>query len=169
MLNLTSQYKSVDKLFVPFERLFSEILQDTPFAWRQYAPEPPSGLTQAAPSCFALAVESFVDKKGGSYHCNVSLPGVDPKDVNVQIEGDALTISGERKMDPQMAEAMVIQSEGWYGSFQRTIAVPKAVNLAEVKAEYRNGVLEITAPVDHSLSARKIQIRTAAEPKQINS
>ena len=168
MLNLTSQYNSVDKLFAPFEQLFNEVLQGTPLGWRQYATEPASGATQAA-SCFALAVESFVDKKGGSYHCRISLPGIDPKDVNVQVEGNTLTISGERKMDPEMAEATVLQSEGWYGSFQRAIAVPRAVNLNDVKAEYRNGVLEITAPISASALPRRIEVQAASEPKQISS
>lgn len=169
MLNFTPQSNSIDKMFAPFEQLFSEVMQGTPLAWRQYASEPLPFATAPVPQCSALAVESFVDKKGGTYHCRISLPGVDPKDVNVQVEGTTITISGERKMDPQMAEATVLQSEGWYGAFQRRIAVPKAINLNEVKAEYRNGVLEITAPLDQSALSRKIQIQTAPDSKQIGS
>jgi HSP20 family molecular chaperone IbpA len=169
MLNLVPQSNSIDKLFAPFEQILNEVMQGTPLGWRQYANEPLSYGTESAPRCFALAAESFVDKKGGSYHCRISIPGVDPKDVNVQVEGTTITISGERKIDAQMAEATVLQSEGWYGSFQRTITVPKPVNLNEVKAEYRNGILEITAPISATALPRRIEVQAVPEVKQIES
>jgi HSP20 family molecular chaperone IbpA len=162
MLNLPLQSNSVEKFFAPFDQVFQEILKDTPLAWKQYPSEP-------AMNHFSPAVEFYVDQEAGLYSCRAILPGVEPSEINVQVEGRFLTIRGERKSLMAGKQPEWLHSEVWYGTFKRTLTVPEAVNLDQIKAEYRNGVLEITAPLATSAMPRKIQVQAAAEPKQITS
>jgi len=67
---------------------------------------------------FAPAVESFIDKDDKKFHCQVMLPGVEPKDVNIQVQGNTLTISGERRDVRETKEADYHHREITYGSFQ---------------------------------------------------
>src|SRR5215470_12205383 len=76
-------------------------------------------------SGFAPAIESFIDKDGKKFHCQVMLPGVDPKDVNLQVVGNTLAISGERSNTRETREADYLHREISYGSFQRYIPLPE--------------------------------------------
>ena len=95
-------------------------------------------------SQFSPAVESFIDKDDKKFHCQVVLPGVDPKDVDIQVQGNTLTISGERTNSREAREADFLQREITYGSFTRSLALPEGVDRERPSAEYRNGKLEIT-------------------------
>lgn len=84
------------------------------------------------------------------------LPGVDPKDVDIQVENGTLTLKGERKFESDVKEDDYRRVERVYGSFLRSFALPPTVDAEKVKAEYRNGVLELKLPK-----------RPEAKPKQI--
>lgn len=107
------------------------------------------------------AVEAFVDKEGKKYVCRVTLPGVEPKDVQVQAQGNVLVIRGERKITHRAKETELFEEEISYGIFERTLTLPEGVNVEKLTAEYVNGVLEITAPVAAAALPRKIEIKTA--------
>lgn len=108
---------------------------------------------------FSPAVESFIDKAGKKFHCQVMLPGVDPKDVNLQVLGNTLTISGERSTSRETKEADYLHREITYGSFQRSVLLPEGIDKDKLNAEYRNGILEITAPIAAAALPRKVEIR----------
>lgn len=108
---------------------------------------------------FAPAIESFIDKDGRKFHCQVMLPGVDPKDVNIQVLGNTLTLSGERSSSRETKEADYLHREITYGSFQRSILLPEGVDKDRLAAEYRNGMLEITAPISAAALPRKVEIK----------
>ena len=114
---------------------------------------------------FIPAVETSIDKDGKKFHCQVMLPGIDPKDVNIQVLGNTLTISGERSNTREVKEADYLQREITYGSFQRTIELPEGVDKDKVNAEYRNGVLEITAPISAAALPRKIEVKSLPAAK----
>ena len=84
------------------------------------------------------------------------LPGVDPKDVDIQVENGTLTLKGERKFESDVKEDDYRRVERVYGSFLRSFALPSTVDAEKVEAEYRNGVLELKLPK-----------RPEAKPKQI--
>jgi HSP20 family protein len=119
---------------------------------------------------FAPAVESYVDRQGKKFVCRVALPDIDPKEVSIQVHGNMLTITGERKVKNEQKEADYVQSELMYGYFERTIPLPEGVEPNKVDAEYRNGVLEITAPIAAAALPRRVEIKNA-EPgsKQIGA
>ena len=108
---------------------------------------------------FSPAVESFIDKEGKKFHCQVMLPGVDPKDVSLQVQGSTLTISGQRSTSRETKEADFLHREITYGSFQRSILLPEGVDKDKFNAEYRNGILEITAPIAAAALPRKVEIK----------
>lgn len=113
---------------------------------------------------FSPAIESFIDKDGKKFHCQVALPGVDPKNVNLQVQGNTLTISGERAATRETKEADYLRREITYGSFQRTMLLPDGVDTDKLNAEYRNGILEITAPIAAAALPRKVEIKALPGP-----
>ncbi len=87
------------------------------------------------------------------------LPGVDPKDVGLQVQGNTLTISGERSASRETKETDYLRREITYGAFQRSILLPEGVDRDKLTAEYRNGILEITAPIAAAALPRKVEIK----------
>jgi len=116
---------------------------------------------------FVPAVESYVDKDGKKYICRVVLPGVEPKDVQIQAQGNLLTIRGERKLTRSTKEVDLREEEITYGAFERVLTLPEGVATDKLNAEYVNGVLEITAPVAAAALPRKIEIKTVPMTRQI--
>jgi HSP20 family protein len=93
------------------------------------------------------------------------LPGIDAKDVNLQVMGNTLTISGERSSSKETKESDYLQREISYGSFQRLIELPEGVDKDKLTAEYRNGILEITAPISAAALPRKIEVKSLPTAK----
>ena len=84
--------------------------------------------------------------RNGDFVVHMDLPGMDLKDIHVKFEEDELTVSGERKFDKEVKEEGYYRKESSYGTFERHISLPKGVKESDIKAEYDNGVLEITVP-----------------------
>ena len=87
---------------------------------------------------------------------NADLPGIDEKDLDIQVENDTLSIRGERKFDQKVNEDHYLRVERTYGSFSRSFGLPNTVNKEAVKAHYRSGVLTVELPK-----------RAESKPKQI--
>lgn len=145
-----------------FDEMFNRILNGRP--WAEW-PELPAFKKEFN---FTPAVEAYVDKEAKKYVCRVTLPGVEPKDLQVNAQGNFLTIHGERKFTRGMKEVEFTEREVVYGVFERTITLPEGVIVEKLTAEYVNGVLEITAPIAAAALPRKIEIGvTAPVVKQI--
>jgi len=143
---------------VDFRRDFDQTFNRF-FNWR--VPQEEQALTEG----FVPAIETSIDKDGKKFRCQVMLPGVDPKDVNIQVLGNALSISGERSSSRETKESDYLHREITYGSFQRLIELPEGVDKDKVAAEYRNGILEISAPIAAAALPRKIEVKTLAAAK----
>jgi HSP20 family protein len=102
------------------------------------------------------ALESFIDN--GKLMIRVDLPGIDPKDVEITVLGDTLTIRGKREQQREERGRNYLHREVTYGSFERSLRLPEGVKADEVKASYRNGVLELTVAVPQEAAARKVPI-----------
>jgi hypothetical protein len=102
---------------------------------------------------------------GKRFQCQVMLPGVDPGDVN-QVLGNTLTIGGERSSTRETKESDYLHRKISYGSFQRLIELPEGVDKDKLTAEYRNGVLEITATISAAALPRKIEVKSFPAPKE---
>lgn len=101
-------------------------------------------------------IESFVE--GDNLVVRADLPGINPKDVEVTASGDQLTIRGKREREQEKKGRDFIHREVLYGSFERTVRLPAGIKAEEVKASYRNGVLEVTAPMHEPAATRKVPI-----------
>ena len=77
---------------------------------------------------------------------SAELPGVDQKDIEVEIDNESLTIKGEKKEEKEEKGKGYYRAERSYGSFRRTIPLPCAIDVNKVTASHKKGVLSITLP-----------------------
>jgi HSP20 family protein len=110
-------------------------------------------------------IEAWVDKDEKKYHLSIALAGVDPKDIELNLQGNNLTVSGEQKVSEEKKDADFVYQEFAYGRFERSITLPEGVDTSKLTAEYKNGVLGITAPMSANALPRKVEIKTAAAAK----
>lgn len=89
-----------------------------------------------------------------SVYCN--LPGIDLKDIEVNIANNVLSIKGERKALSDKRK--VFKDEGWFGSFQRTLSLPPTIDSEKVKAELSDGVLRIKMDKKPESKPRQIEV-----------
>jgi HSP20 family molecular chaperone IbpA len=108
-----------------------------------------------------IPVESYTEN--GKYVVRADLPGVDPdKDIEVKVDGDVLTIHGERHEE----ERENGHSEVRYGSFTRSVRLPKGATAGDVAATYDAGVLVVTVPMSEAPSEPiKVAVQRGASPK----
>ena len=102
------------------------------------------------------AAESFT--RDGMHVVRLDLPGVDPKDIDISVVDDSLIIKGERKGSEEVKEKDYQYKETAYGRFERRLALPKGVDGDKIKANYRNGVLEVLIPLPVEVAGKKIPI-----------
>lgn len=89
------------------------------------------------------------------------LPGIDPKDVNVEIMEDQVLLSGEMKKEEEIKEDNYYRTERQYGHFERDVPLPNRVKDDQAKAAFKNGVLTIRAPLAEAVKkpqGRKLEI-----------
>jgi HSP20 family protein len=116
------------------------------------------------------AVESY--HQNGTLCIRVALPGVDPRDVDVSVTDQTLTIKGSRKAVHESLADSYFQREFAYGNFERSFAIPDGVDAGQVHAKYVNGMLEISMPAPQVTAPKKIEIQLdgqAAGRKQIKA
>jgi HSP20 family protein len=105
-----------------------------------------------------VRIEDYMDD--GTYVLRAEVPGIDPeKDVSLDIEGDVLTISGERREEKREKN----RHELHYGSFTRSIQLPRDVRTDEIKATYVDGVLEVRVP---TMAAQHKPLKVPVERKE---
>jgi HSP20 family molecular chaperone IbpA len=89
-----------------------------------------------------VRVEDFVEE--GAYVVRAELPGIDPdKDVEVSVENDMLIIKGERREETKEKN----RREFHYGSFSRSVSLPRGAKADQITASYTNGLLEVRVPI----------------------
>jgi HSP20 family protein len=104
---------------------------------------------------------------GDHFELRLDLPGLSENDVNIELEDDLLTISGERKSEHQEKKAGYYRVERSYGSFTRSLKLPEGVDPDAVKATFDRGVLEVRIPKPEERKPRKVAISVGAEAPAI--
>ena len=137
---LTTLHREIDDLFT---RFFGSEEEWLPTTWR-------SGFANLP------TIESYV--KGGELVVRADLPGIDPKEVELAIEGHRLMLRGERKLKEERKEKDYLYREVAYGRFERAVDLPEGVDTDTIKATYHDGVLEITMKAPKELAAKKVPI-----------
>jgi HSP20 family protein len=107
----------------------------------------------------------------GNLVVHADLPGLNKDDVKLDVTEDALVIQGERKREHEEQQGGHYRSERSYGSFYRSIPLPEGANVEQAKANFDNGVLEISIPIpEGKRKSRSIPIESASpERKQAGS
>ena len=147
MMNLTrwNPFEELDSLHRDLDRVFGRRAGDA----------------QAGAPGGAWVPATEVNSAGDGWRVRVALPGVDPKDVEVDLHGHTLTVKGERA-DGRGGNGWY-ESEISYGRFERTFTLPSSVDANRVEAHFTHGMLELTLPLAESAKPRRIEIggRTA--------
>jgi len=102
------------------------------------------------------AIESFVREE--NLVVRADLPGIDPKEVELEVDGNRLTIKGERKAVKEGKEGEPYYREVSYGRFERSVTLPDGVDADSVKATYHDGVLEVTMKAPKAMLPRKVPV-----------
>jgi HSP20 family protein len=86
------------------------------------------------------------------------LPGIEKDRISVELEDGALTVSAERERTDEVKDERFYRFERRFGSFTRTVGVPQGVDESQIKADYRDGVLEVHVPKPEQPKPRRIEI-----------
>jgi HSP20 family protein len=103
---------------------------------------------------FVPPVDIYEDEH--SIQLKLEVPGIEQKDLEIKVENNVLTVSGERKFEKEQKEENFHRVERRYGSFSRSFTLPNTVSTEETTADYNNGVLTV-----------RLAKRAEAKPKQI--
>ncbi|MGA2376272.1 MAG: Hsp20/alpha crystallin family protein [Candidatus Sulfotelmatobacter sp.] len=107
-------------------------------------------------SSFAPAVDVYEDEHNVTL--KIEVPGVDEKDISVNLENNTLTVHGERKIEKEEKEENYRRVERQYGSFTRTFTLPTTVDSEKVSATYDKGVLKVTLPKKAEAKPKQIKV-----------
>jgi HSP20 family protein len=87
------------------------------------------------------------------------LPGIKPDEVKIQVEDDVLTVSGEHREETEEKKEDYMRRERRYGSFSRSMSLPKGVSADDIEATTEQGVLEVTIPLPRSEEKQAVEIK----------
>jgi HSP20 family protein len=121
-----------------FDRMFNDVMRD--FLGRAAG----RGGAGAQEQLWAPRLEAFA--KDGDLVLHADLPGVSLEDVDITLDANVLTISGERKVATEEEGVSYYLNELPYGAFRRSVTVPEGVDAESIRARFENGVLEVVLP-----------------------
>lgn len=123
-----------------FDTSLSNFFGDTPARTRGYAPE------------------VDIVENDNEFVIHADLPGINPKEVHLDVRGNTLTISGERKEEREKKDKNYYRAERYFGSFQRSFTLPEGIDQNKISAQYKNGVLNVTIPKGEASRPKQIEI-----------
>ncbi|MBP1595154.1 MAG: hypothetical protein H6Q05_531 [Acidobacteria bacterium] len=126
--------------------LFDEFFNDFPFS---------SSVTRSGDR-WLPAVDIL--EKDGNLVLRAEVPGMNEKDIDLKLEGDVLTLKGEKKLDLEEDRNRYHRMESFYGSFTRSFTLPDSVDRDHINAEYKNGILTVTIPQKPEVRPREIPV-----------
>ena len=139
----------------PFNELLR--LQEQLAALLGAAPE-----TRAMGGSWSSGVYPAIDifRKQDAAVLRTELPGVRPEDLSITVEGQQLTLSGERRA-PEAHDMACYRRERPWGKFSRSIRLPEDLDTEHVEAQFKNGVLTLTLPVAAAAKPRQVTVKAA--------
>jgi len=149
-------FREMEEMERYFEDIFGRPL--LPAVWRRIP---------AVEMGWAPAIEVF--EKKDRFVVKAEIPGMKEEDIDVSVEGDILTIKGERKAESEVKEEDYYLCERSYGSFSRSVALPSSVDAKKIEANYEDGVLEVSLPKAPEVKAKKVAVtarKSAAAKKE---
>src|SRR3984893_2168281 len=141
-MTMLSNFRGTSNLQDQLNRLFNDAFERT----RQE-----SNLTAWAP-----AVDIYENEQ--ELVVKADLPDIDPKDLDIRVENNILSIRGERKFEKKVNEENYLRVERAYGSFSRSFSLANTVNPDGIKADYQNGVLTLNVPKREETKPKQIKV-----------
>ncbi|GAB4254554.1 MAG: Hsp20/alpha crystallin family protein [Acidobacteriota bacterium] len=131
-----------DRIDRIFEDPFFRIFEDWPTRTQEWVPP-------------VEVVET--DKE---YRFMVEVPGMEEKDLTIQVDNGVLTFSGEKRA-PEYEGAETVRSERWYGKFTRSFSLPESADPERIEAHLKHGILTITVPKRAEAQPRKVEVKVS--------
>jgi HSP20 family protein len=138
--------------FVSLQDRFNQLLNQPTGFFRGF----PGSDQSLTASNFVPAVNIYEDEH--TIHIDAELPGMEEKDIDVSLENNMLTISGERKLENEEKKENFHRIERSYGRFTRSFTLPPTVDSEHVNAEFNNGVLRVSLNKKEEAKPRQIKI-----------
>ena len=145
----------------PFRDLFR--LQDSLFRTLDSAYRNQDREEAPMTASWSPLVDVFEDQDGITL--KVEVPEVDAKDVEILVEGNTLTLKGERKLENEEKRDGYHRIERTYGAFSRSFTLPATVDSENIKAESKDGILRIVLPKKPETKPRQIKVGVGAGTK----
>ena len=139
-----------------FPRGLEEFRQDIDSLFQQFFGARPA--TEIAQEFFSPRLS--VAETENDFEITVDLPGINPDEIDVELKGGDLWLTGERKREEQQKGKAYHRVEQWWGRFQRVIPLPSPIDEQQIEAHYKDGVLRIMAPKAAEARAKRIAIKT---------
>ena len=114
---------------------------------------------------FQPRVDIYEDK--GAIVVKAELPGTKTSDINIQVENNVLTLSGERKLENEANTETYHRIERAYGTFARSFVLPNTVDSTNIEAELTDGVLTLRMPRRAEAQPRRIEVKAAEAKKPV--
>ena len=140
-MNPTAEFRAMEEMF---DRIF-------------WAPSRANGVP-------ATTLPLDILERAGELVIRAAIPGIDPNDLDVQVEENVLTIRGESRQESESGEEKVYRREIATGRFARSVRLPEGLDLNRIDAEFRNGIVTITLPrqPEEKPKTLKVNVRNAA-------
>ncbi|MEO5971016.1 MAG: Hsp20/alpha crystallin family protein [Bdellovibrionia bacterium] len=100
-----------------------------------------------------------VEETDSHFLVSFDLPGINKKDVNIELRDNQLIVSGERKEEHKVEKRNRMSTERFYGTFQRAFTLPSTVDADKVEAQYEDGVLRVAIPKSEAAKPKQIEIK----------
>ncbi|BAL74973.1 Hsp20/alpha crystallin family protein [Bradyrhizobium cosmicum] len=153
-------WRPLEALRKEVDRLFEDFSGDD--FWRRPL-RSLAGIERNMAKQFAAVPAVDVSESDKAYEITAELPGMDEKDIEVNVANGALTIKGEKKEEKEEKQKDYYVSERRYGSFERYFELPDGVDAGKIEAAFKNGVLRVTLPktAEAQKPAKKIEVKAA--------
>jgi HSP20 family protein len=115
-------------------------------------------LWEPTSEAFAWGPRVDFSEENGNYVLTAELPGVEPDHVDIEMEGNVLTIKGEKKVEREHQDERIQLSERRYGTFERSFTLPSAADPERITARFHQGVLSVQIAKRPEARGRKIRV-----------
>jgi HSP20 family protein len=150
-INIWRPFREVTSLQEHVNQLFRDVFSDDVF------PKMDS-LEESLLATTSLTPKTDVYEEDDKILLEMEAPGLREEDINLTIEGNTLTISGERKQNEERKKGRYQRFERYYGSFSRTFTLPATVDPNSIRAEYEHGVLHVSMSKKAEARPRRIKV-----------
>lgn len=138
-------FREIDALQREMNRLFDSLTAD---------------MTSLSNGAFMPAAE--LHETADAIHLKLEVPGIDAKDLDIQVSADAVSVSGERKSESTSEDKGVKRTEFRYGRFQRVFQLPARIQNDHVTADYKDGILTITLPKAEAEKTKVVKVNVVS-------